>query len=87
MAKTKMKRGEKIRRGELVGFQSGDILNTEESQYFDQLERLWDMLSDCVEGGRLTEADLPDDYEALVHQMVKLVSLEYAVKRQLDRGN
>lgn len=38
--------------------------------YTKALERLWDMLSDTVEGGRLTEADCPDDYEALVHQMV-----------------
>lgn len=33
--------------------------------YFD----LHDMLSDMIEGGRLTEADIPDDYQALLEQI------------------
>lgn len=37
--------------------------------YIKQLEALWDMVSDMVEGGRLTEADIPDDYDALVRKM------------------
>jgi hypothetical protein len=77
----------KIRRRQTIGFQSGDMLNAEESQYFDQLEHLWDMLSDCIEGGRLTEADIPDDYKALVKQMVKLGNLEYKATKQLEKGN
>lgn len=32
-------------------------------------ERLHDILSDCIEGGRLREADLPDDYQALVEAL------------------
>ena len=30
---------------------------------------LHDMLSDMIEGGRLTEGDIPDDYAALVEQL------------------
>lgn len=77
----------KIQRQQLVGFQSGDILSAEESQYFDQLERLWDMLSDCVKGGRLTKTNLPKDYKPLVQQMAKLVKLEDEAHMQLERIN
>ncbi|MDA8139795.1 MAG: hypothetical protein M0036_14185 [Desulfobacteraceae bacterium] len=31
--------------------------------------RLHDMLSDAIKGGRLTEADLPDDYRAIAEQL------------------
>jgi hypothetical protein len=34
------------------------------------------MLSDMIEGGRLTEADIPDDYEAVVHQLEELTGAE-----------
>jgi len=63
-------------RKELLELQTGDMLSETERDYVDALERLWDMLSDCVEGGRLTEGNLPDDYAALVRQMVKLTGLE-----------
>ena len=56
--------------------QSGDIVTEKESAYVEELERLWDMVSDMVESGRLVEADIPDDYQALVAQMVKLASSE-----------
>lgn len=36
--------------------------------------RLHDMLSDMIEGGRLKEADIPDDYEAIVEQLAKLAN-------------
>lgn len=32
-------------------------------------ERLHDGLSDMIESGRLTEADIPDDYEWLVQML------------------
>ena len=38
-----------------------DLLNA----YFE----LHDMLSDMIEGGRLTEGDIPDDYAALVERL------------------
>ena len=38
-----------------------DLLNA----YFE----LHDMLSDMIEGGRLTECGIPDDYSALVDQL------------------
>lgn len=41
-----------------------DLLNP----YFE----LHDMLSDMIEGGRLTEGDIPDDYAALVEQLEQL---------------
>lgn len=49
--------------------QDGDILISREVRYIDSLELLWDMLSDTIEGGRLTESDIPDDYAALVTVM------------------
>ena len=36
----------------------------------EQYERLHDGLSDMIEGGRLTEADIPDDYQWLVETLV-----------------
>lgn len=30
---------------------------------------LHDVVSDTIEGGRLTEADCPDDYQAIVHHL------------------
>ena len=33
-------------------------------------QRLHDRLSDMVESGRLTQADIPDDYEWLVNEML-----------------
>lgn len=36
-----------------------------------QYERLHDGLSDMIEGGRLTEADIPDDYQWLVETLVQ----------------
>lgn len=41
-----------------------------------EYRRLHEMLSDMIEGGRLTEADCPDDYEALVEQLTTLVALD-----------
>ena len=35
-----------------------------------QYEKLHDGLSDMVESGRLTEADIPDDYQWLVETLV-----------------
>lgn len=48
--------------------QEGDIITEHEIAYINALEHLWDMLSDMIEGGRLDEADIPDDYIALVNQ-------------------
>lgn len=36
-----------------------------------ELEKLHDIISDTIEGGRLRESDIPDDYEALVLQLEK----------------
>ncbi|MCP1674322.1 hypothetical protein J2T57_001424 [Natronocella acetinitrilica] len=44
-------------------------LPQETRQYIQELERLWDFVSDMVEGGRLSEELVPDDYQALVSQM------------------
>lgn len=36
------------------------------AEYRKAYSRLHDFLSDMIEGGRLTETDIPDDYAALV---------------------
>lgn len=36
------------------------------AEYRKAYSRLHDFLSDMIEGGRLTEADIPDDYQAIV---------------------
>jgi len=38
--------------------------------------RLQEMLSDAIDGGRLTEADIPDDYQAIVGQLTLLEGLD-----------
>lgn len=60
--------------------QAGDILTENEAAYIEALEGLWGMVSDMVEGGRLREADIPDDYEALVRHQTTLSSLRAAVE-------
>ena len=47
------------------------------SAYFE----LHDMLSDMIEGGRLTEGDIPDDYAALVEQLEQCNAYYEEVKR------
>lgn len=37
--------------------------------YIRELEKLCSMLSDAIEEGRLTESDIPDNYQAIVYQM------------------
>lgn len=39
-------------------------------QYLVELENLWGMVSEMVEGGRLTKESSPEDYQKLVDQMV-----------------
>jgi hypothetical protein len=80
----KQKRKQKTSRAGVAGLQHGDMLTEREATYILELEKLWDMLSDTVEGGRLTEADIPDDYQALVSQMVKLAGIEGAKDPELE---
>lgn len=37
-------------------------------------QQLHDMLSDMLEGGRLKQTDIPDDYDALVRQLALLAN-------------
>lgn len=64
--------------------QAGDILTENEAAYIEALEDLWVMVSDMVEGGRLREADIPDDYRALVRRQMTLSSLRAAVDLDND---
>lgn len=57
------------------------VLREVEKQYGN----LHDMLSDCIESGRLSAAELPDDYAALVEQTIKCVSTDRVVKAVLKR--
>jgi hypothetical protein len=41
--------------------------------------KLHDMLSDCIEGGRLSAAALPDDYAAIVEQITRCVAIDYVL--------
>lgn len=50
-----------------------------------QYGKLHDILSDCIESGRLSAADLPDDYAALVEQTVKCVAIDSVVTAVLKR--
>jgi hypothetical protein len=77
----KMKR--KVYHAQSRNLQDGDIITAEEALYIENLEQLWDMLSDAVEGGRLTQADAPDDYRAYVHQMTKLVVLSNLARKSV----
>lgn len=63
-------------------------MSDEEQNYMAALERLWDMLSDAVEGGRLTVAEVPDDYDAFVAQMIGCARHQENVRRELaEEGN
>jgi hypothetical protein len=44
-----------------------------------QYGKLHDMLSDCMESGSLSAAELPDDYAALVEHTIKCVSTDHMV--------
>lgn len=57
------------------------VLREVEKQYGN----LHDMLSDCIESGRLSAAELPDDYAALVEQTIKCVATDHVVKAVLKR--
>lgn len=46
------------------------ISNTEAlKQMVQAYGRLHDILSDTIESGRLSESDIPDDYQAIVEQL------------------
>lgn len=49
--------------------------------------RLHDFLSDAIEGGRLTEADVPDDYHAFVYQLEECARLEYLANQAIDAAS
>ena len=50
-----------------------------------QYGKLHDMLSDCMESGRLSAAELPDDYAALVEQTIRCVSIDHLVTAVFKR--
>ena len=58
----------------------GDALRKSLKEY----RRLHDFLSDAIEGGRLTEADVPDDYHAFIHQLEECARLEYFANQAID---
>lgn len=46
-------------------------MNKSERDHMAALTRLWDMLADAVNGERLSEDMIPDDFEAFTDQMAK----------------
>jgi hypothetical protein len=58
--------------GEIVKTPLADTINSAdkgEPKLLAAYARLHDMLSDMIESGRLREADIPNDYRALVDQL------------------
>lgn len=49
-----------------------DMSNDEEHEVLLAYGCLHDGLSDMIEGGRLKEADIPDDYQWLVKELTEL---------------
>ena len=47
--------------------------------------RLHDIVSDCIEGGRIDEGVLPDDYKALVRAVLVCVGEESAADKLIAR--
>lgn len=66
--------------------QDGDMLTKDEAHYIGELESLWDMVSDTIKGGRLTEADIPDDYRAFVRQLKLLISAREKVEGEEEKS-
>ncbi|MGC3873288.1 hypothetical protein ACPF7Z_08465 [Halomonas sp. GXIMD04776] len=46
------------------------VSNAKTDDILSLYQRLHDGLSDMVESGRLTQADIPDDYDWLVNEML-----------------
>ena len=56
-----------------------------ESSLLSHYRKLHDGLSDMIESGRLTEADIEDDYQWLVHMLERAVYLDdQAAQARLD---
>ena len=70
-----------VGKGQMPGIDLLPVLEQVTQKYF----RLHDVISDCVEGGRITEALLPDDYQAIVHTLVECLDpgaqADEAIKR------
>jgi hypothetical protein len=60
------------------------MMNEHEEYLLVLYAKLHDGLSDMVESGRLTEADIPDDYQWLVEALAEGVVADQAVKDHLD---
>lgn len=53
-------------------------MNENEQNLLAEYRRLHDMLSDMIEGGRLTAVDIPDDYDALVRKLTDIAGMPAA---------
>lgn len=56
--------------------QEGDILSALEARAIERWQELHNMVSELVESGKIKEADLPDDYRALVRKLEQCVQAE-----------
>lgn len=65
---------------QISGATEASETNSRFDQYVKSLEDLCSIISDTVQGGRLKETDIPDDYRALVEQMAKC----NAIRADLD---
>jgi hypothetical protein len=48
---------------------------------------LHDGLSDMIESGRLSESNIPDDYQWLVDMLVEAVSLDHVARAEIAEEN
>lgn len=48
-------------------------------ELYKTYSKLHDMLSDCIEGGRLSAAELPDDYAAIFEQITRCVAIDHVI--------
>lgn len=62
--------------------QEGDILSGREARYVDELERLWDMLSDAVEDGKLDT--VKDEQRAVYLRIVRQMRRLQAIHNRME---
>lgn len=62
-------------------------LGDKELDLLGSYKALHDGLSDMIEGGRLIEANIPDDYQWLVRALIDLVEEGYKVDVELAQEN
>lgn len=61
---------------------SGDIITEEEAIYIEALESVFLMMCNIIDGGRLRESDLPDDFAALKGALSDVESIMELIEKE-----